>query len=203
MGMANPVPDLNRPARRLGFIRLKLEESPIFERMKSEGRTSTSPIKESFGRWTNLKGVLITLFGITTGMTVIWYTAQFYALFFIQSAMQVDYKASYTIFAIGLTIGTPLIVLFGALSDRIGRKPIMVTGLLLGALTLIPAFHALANYTNPGLSALPRGMQSRLAPTIAPSPCSQSPCRIATRQGASSAAMDFRMFPSRHPAAAS
>jgi MFS family permease len=135
------------------FIRLKLEESPIFERMKSEGRTSKSPIKESFGGWTNLKGVLITLFGITTGMTVIWYTAQFYALFFIQSAMQVDYKASYTIFAIGLTIGTPLIVLFGALSDRIGRKPIMVTGLLLGALTLIPAFHALANYTNPGLSA--------------------------------------------------
>jgi MFS family permease len=93
------------------------------------------------------------LFGITTGEAVIWYTAQFYALFFVQSVLQVDYKTSYTILAIGLTMGTPLIVLFGALSDRIGRKPIMIAGLLLGALTLIPAFHALANFANPGLSA--------------------------------------------------
>lgn len=135
------------------YIRLKLEESPIFQKMKSEGHTSKSPIRESFGAWKNLKGVLVTLFGITTGMTVIWYTAQFYALFFMQSALQVDYKTSYTIFAVGLAIGTPLIVLFGALSDRIGRKPIMIAGLLLGGLTLIPAFHALANFSNPGLSA--------------------------------------------------
>ncbi len=120
--------------------------------MKSEGRISKSPIKESFGNWNNLKKVLISLFGITTGMTVIWYTAQFYALFFVQGALQVDYKTSYTIFAIGLILGTPLIVLFGALSDRIGRKPIMVVGMLLGGLTLIPAFHALANFTNPGLA---------------------------------------------------
>jgi MFS family permease len=135
------------------YIRLKLEESPIFERMKSEGRISKSPIRESFGDWKNLKAVLVTLFGVTTGMTVIWYTAQFYALFFVQSALQVDYKTSYTIFAIGLTMGTPLIVFFGALSDHLGRKPIMIVGMLLGALTLIPAFHALANFTNPGLSA--------------------------------------------------
>jgi MFS family permease len=134
------------------YIRLKLEESPIFERMKSEGRVSKSPVRESFGNWKNLRAVLITLFGATTGMTVIWYTAQFYALFFIQSTLQVDYKTSYTIFAIGATIGTPLIVFFGALSDRMGRKPIMIAGMLLGALTLIPSFHALANFTNPGLS---------------------------------------------------
>lgn len=121
--------------------------------MKSEGRISSAPIKESFANWRNLKSVLITLFGITTGMTVIWYTAQFYALFFVQGVLQVDYKTSYAIFAIGLTLGTPLIVMFGALSDRIGRKPIMVAGMLLGGLTLIPAFHALANFTNPGLSA--------------------------------------------------
>jgi len=135
------------------YIRLKLEESPIFEQMRSEGRISRSPIKESFADWHNLKRVLITLFGITTGMTVIWYTAQFYALFFVQGVLQVDYKTSYAIFAIGLTLGMPLIVMFGALSDRIGRKPIMVAGMLLGGLTLIPAFHALADFTNPGLSA--------------------------------------------------
>jgi MFS family permease len=135
------------------YIRLKLEESPVFEHMKSEGRISGSPIKESFSNWNNLKRVLITLFGITTGMTVIWYTAQFYALFFVQGVLQVDYQTSYAIFAVGLTIGMPLIVIFGALSDRIGRKPIMVAGMLLGGLTLIPAFHALADFTNPELSA--------------------------------------------------
>ncbi len=135
------------------YIRLKLEESPIFEQMKVEGRTSRAPIRESFGDWNNLKRVVITLFGITTGMTVIWYTSQFYALFFTQGLLQVDYKTSCAIFAVGLTLGMPLTVLFGALSDRIGRKPIMVAGMLLGGLTLIPAFHALAEFSNPELSA--------------------------------------------------
>jgi MFS family permease len=134
------------------YIRLKLEESPVFKKMRLEGRVSRSPIRESFGGWQNLKAVLVTLFGVTTGMTVIWYTAQFYALFFLQSALQVDYKVSYTIFAIGLIIGTPLIVLFGALSDHIGRRPVMIAGMLLGGLTLIPAFHALAGFANPGLT---------------------------------------------------
>src|SRR5450631_901250 len=134
------------------YIRLKLEESPVFQRMKLDGRTSKSPIRESFGSWGNMKGVLVTLFGITTGMTVIWYGAQFYALFFMQSTLHVDYKTSYAIFAVGLSLGTPLIVLFGALSDRIGRRQVMIAGLLLGALTLIPSFHALANLANPGLS---------------------------------------------------
>ena len=135
------------------YIRLKLEESPIFEQMRVEGRISPAPIRESFGDWGNLKRVLITLFGITTGMTVVWYTSQFYALFFMQGVLQVDYKTSYAIFAVGLTLGMPLMVLFGALSDRVGRKPIMVAGMLLGGLTLIPAFHALAEYSNPELSA--------------------------------------------------
>ena len=138
------------------YIRLMLEESPIFEQMKSEGRLSRAPIKESFGDWSNVKRVLITLFGITTGMTVIWYTAQFYALFFMQAVLQVDYKTGYAIFAVGLTIGMPLIVIFGAISDRIGRKPVMVAGMLLGGLTLIPTFHALADFANPGLSAFSR-----------------------------------------------
>ncbi len=134
------------------YIRMKLEESPVFEKMKAEGRVSKAPIAEAFGNWENVKRVLVTLFGITTGMTVVWYTAQFYALFFLQGALQVDYKTSYTIFAIGLIIGTPLIVFFGWLSDRVGRKPIMIAGMILGALTLIPSFHALAQFTNPGLT---------------------------------------------------
>jgi MFS family permease len=138
------------------YIRLRLEESPVFERMKLQGRVCGSPIKESFGSWENLKRVLISLFGVTTGMTVIWYTAQFYALFFTQGVLQVDYKTSYAIFAIGLTLGLPLIVLFGAISDRLGRKPIMIAGMILGGVTLLPAFSALADFTNPGLSAFVR-----------------------------------------------
>jgi MFS family permease len=135
------------------YIRLKLEESPVFRQMKSEGRTSKSPIRESFGSWANMKGVLIVLFGITSGMTVIWYGAQFYALFFVQNTLQVDYKTSYMIFAVALSLGTPLGVLFGALSDRVGRRPVMIAGMLLGALTFIPSFHALAGFANPGLSS--------------------------------------------------
>jgi MFS family permease len=134
------------------YIRLKLEESPVYQKMQLNGCTSKSPIRETFGSWGNIKGVLVLLFGITTGMTVIWYGAQFYAMFFMQNTLQVDYKTSYAIFAVGLTLGTPLIVLCGALSDRIGRRPVMIAGLLLGALTFFPSFHALAKFANPGLA---------------------------------------------------
>ena len=134
------------------YIRLKLEESPVYQKMKSEGRSSKSPIRETFSSWSSIRDVLVLLFGITSGMTVIWYGAQFYALFFMQNILQVDYKTSYAIIAIGLTLGTPFIVLCGALSDRIGRRPVMIAGLLLGALTFIPSFHALAQFANPGLA---------------------------------------------------
>jgi MFS family permease len=134
------------------YIRLKLEESPVFQMMQLDGRRSKSPIRESFGTWGNMKGVLITLFGITSGMTVIWYGAQFYALFFMQSTLHVDYITSYVIIAVGLALGAPLVVLFGAVSDRIGRRPVMIAGMLLAALTFIPSFHLLANFSNPRLS---------------------------------------------------
>ncbi len=134
------------------YIRLRLEESPVFRRMQRQGRISRAPIRESFGSWDNIKRVLIVLFGITGGMTAIWYCAEFYALFFMQNTLQVDYKTSYTIVAIGLSLGTPFVVFFGALSDRVGRRPVLIAGLVLGALTLIPSFHALAHFANPELS---------------------------------------------------
>jgi len=134
------------------YIRLKLEESPVFQKMKSDGRSSKSPIKETFGSWSSIKSVLVLLFGLTSGMTVIWYGAQFYALFFMQNILQVDYKTSYAVIAVGLTLGTPFMVLCGALSDRIGRRPVMIAGLILGACTFIPSFHALAHFANPALA---------------------------------------------------
>lgn len=134
------------------YIRLKLEESPVFEAMKAQGRVSKKPISEAFGNWANVKRVLVSFF-VTAGMTAIWYTAQFYGLFFLQGVMQVDYKTSYAIFAIGAIIGTPAIVLLGWASDRVGRKPIMILGMILGAITLFPSFHALARFSNPGLAA--------------------------------------------------
>jgi MFS family permease len=138
------------------YIRLRLAESPVFEQMKAERRASTRPVAEAFGRWDNVKRMLILLFGVTTGMTVVWYTAHFYGLFFLQSMLQTGYKTSYTIFTAGLVLGTPLFVVFGALSDRVGRKRIMMTGLVLAALTLIPSFRALSKFTNPALMAFAR-----------------------------------------------
>lgn len=133
------------------YIRLKLDESPVFENMKAQGRVSKTPLAEAFGNWENVKRMLIMLFGVTNGMTVVWYTANFYALFFLQSTMQMDYMTSCVIFTVGLVLGTPLLVLFGAWSDRIGRKRIMITGMALAAITLIPSFRALARFTNPAL----------------------------------------------------
>lgn len=135
------------------YIRLKLEESPVFRQMKEQGRASTRPVAEAFGQWGNVKRMLILLFGVTTGMTVVWYTAHFYGLFFLQTILQVDYKTSYTIFTVGLILGTPLFVACGALSDRIGRKRLMIAGLALAAFTIIPSFRGLSKFTNPELIA--------------------------------------------------
>jgi MFS family permease len=135
------------------WIRLKLSESPAFTRMKAEGKTSKAPLTESFGNWGNLKIVILALIGATAGQAVVWYTGQFYALFFLQSFLKVDGPTANVLIALSLIIGTPFFLLFGSLSDKIGRKPIIMAGCLLAALTYFPLFNALTTYANPKLQA--------------------------------------------------
>ena len=125
------------------YIRLKMKESPIFSQIKSTGMTSANPLIEAFTKWENLKIVLISLFGATAGQGVVWYTGQFYALFYLQKILNVDATASNYIIAVALLFGMPLFVLFGALSDRIGRKKIIMAGCLLAVLTYIPLYHSM------------------------------------------------------------
>ncbi|MBK6596686.1 MAG: MHS family MFS transporter [Proteobacteria bacterium] len=131
------------------YIRLQLSESPVFEEIKSEGKLSKAPLTEAFGRWDNLKIVLLALVGATAGQAVVWYAGQFYALFFLEKILQVEAKAANLIIAAALLIGTPAFILFGALSDRIGRKKIILTGCALAALTYFPLFQGLTHYANP------------------------------------------------------
>ena len=135
------------------WIRLKLNESPVFAKMVSEGRTSTKPLADSFGRWSNLKLVILALLGLTAGQGVVWYTGQFYALFFLEKMLKVDGALTNILVAVTLVIGTPFFLVFGALSDRIGRKKIILTGCLLAALTYFPLFKALTAAANPALAA--------------------------------------------------
>jgi MFS family permease len=135
------------------WIRMQLAESPVFLEMKAQGTTSKSPLKEAFQRWSNLKIVLISLFGAVMGQAVVWYTGQFYALFFLERTLRVDGATTNILTAIALALATPGFVLFGWLSDRIGRKPIIVTGCLLAMLTYFPLFEALTRYANPALYA--------------------------------------------------
>ena len=125
------------------YIRLRMKESPIFSQIKSAGMTSVQPLKEAFTKWPNLKRVLISLFGATAGQGVVWYTGQFYALFYLQTILKVNGRAANYIVAIALLLGMPLFVFFGALSDRIGRKWIMMTGCLLAALAYLPIYRAM------------------------------------------------------------
>ncbi len=135
------------------WIRLKLEESPVFRKMKAEGRTSKAPLTEAFARWGNARLVLIALFGAVAGQAVVWYTGQFYALFFLERTLRVEGATANILIAIALAIATPAFILFGWLSDKIGRKPIILTGCALAALTYFPLFNALSQAANPALYA--------------------------------------------------
>ncbi len=125
------------------YIRLKMKESPIFAQIKSSGMSSTQPIKDAFGKWDNLKRVLISLFGATAGQGVIWYTGQFYALFYLQTVLKVNPKTSNIIVAVALLLGMPFFTVFGAISDRIGRKWIMMAACLLAIITYIPIYQSM------------------------------------------------------------
>ena len=135
------------------YIRLQLSESPLFKQMKAEGKTSKAPLTEAFAKWGNLKIVILALFGATAGQAVVWYTGQFYALYFLTQSMKVDPTTANLLLAAGLAIGTPFFIVFGAASDKIGRKPIIMVGCLLAALTYFPIFKAITHYANPGLEA--------------------------------------------------
>jgi MFS family permease len=125
------------------YIRLKMKESPIFAELKSTGMTSTQPLKDAFTKWPNLKNVLISLFGATAGQGVVWYTGQFYALFYMQTILKVNVKTANIVVAIALLIGMPFFTVVGALSDRVGRKKLMMAGCLLAVLTYIPIYKAM------------------------------------------------------------
>ncbi len=133
------------------WIRMRLNESPAFRKMKEEGAGSKAPIKESFGKWSNLKIVLLALFGLASGQAVVWYTGQFYALFFLTKTLAIDPNTANIMIGLALLLGTPFFVIFGALSDRIGRKPIIMAGCLIAALSYFPTFKAITHFANPAL----------------------------------------------------
>ena len=135
------------------WIRLSMNESPAFARMKAEGKTSKAPLTEAFGQWKNLKLVILALIGLTAGQAVVWYTGQFYALFFLTQSLKVDMSTANILIALALLLATPFFVVFGTLSDKIGRKPIIMAGCLIAALTYFPIFSGLTHYANPALEA--------------------------------------------------
>ncbi|SDN19742.1 MFS transporter [Pseudomonas jinjuensis] len=135
------------------YIRLQLSESPVFRRMKAEGKQSKAPLTESFARWDNLKVVIMSLLGGTAGQAVVWYTGQFYALFFLLQTLKIEAQTANLLIAGSLLLGTPFFIFFGSLSDRIGRKKIVMAGCILAALTYFPIFHALTQYGNPDVFA--------------------------------------------------
>lgn len=134
------------------WIRMQLAESPVFQKMKDEGTTSKAPLTEAFGQWKNARWVIIALLGAVAGQAVVWYTGQFYAMFFLEKILLVDGATTNILIAIALAIGTPFFIFFGWLSDRIGRKWIIMTGCALAMLTYFPVFHALSNAANPAMT---------------------------------------------------
>jgi MFS family permease len=152
------------------YIRLSMNESPAFVKMKAEGKTSKAPLSESFGQWKNLKIVILALFGLVMGQAVVWYSGQFYALFFLTQALKVDGATANIMVAISLIIGTPFFVVFGTLSDKIGRKPLILAGCLLAVVTYFPVFKALTKAANPDLYAAQQSAQVTV--TADPAECS-------------------------------
>jgi MFS family permease len=159
------------------WIRLKLNESPLFQEMKAQGKGSKAPLRESFAEWPNARLVLIALFGLTAGQAVVWYTGQFYSLFFLTQTLKVDAQTANILVAISLLLGTPFFILFGWLSDRIGRKKIILAGCLIAALTYFPIFRGLTHFANPALEAAQRS-----SPVLVEVPSTTNPANECTVQ---------------------
>src|SRR4029079_741221 len=151
------------------YIRLKLHESPIFQKMKAEGKGSTSPLTDSFTKYPNNKYVLLALLGATAGQGVVWYTGQFYALFFLTITLKLDYVSAYTLIGISLLIGAPFFIVFGWLSDKIGRLKIILAGCLIASVTYFPLFAGLTHYINPGLEEFSK--KTPISVTADPASC--------------------------------
>jgi MFS family permease len=149
------------------YIRLKLHESPVFQKMKAEGKGSKAPLRDSFLKYPNNKYVLLALLGATAGQGVVWYTGQFYALFFLIITLKLDYLTAYTLIGVSLLIGTPFFIVFGALSDKIGRLKIILVGCLIAAVTYFPLFRGLTHNVNPALETF----QAKTTITVAASEC--------------------------------
>jgi MFS family permease len=163
------------------YIRLRMKESPIFQHIKSAGMTSTQPLKDAFTQWPQLKRVLVSLFGATAGQGVVWYTGQFYALFYLQAVLRVNGTSANYIIATALLLGMPFFVAFGALSDRVGRKKIMMAGCLIAAISYIPIYRAMqaaagsnvvtaTSQRNPVTGAISLTPQTIIDGTLAPAP---------------------------------
>jgi MFS family permease len=135
------------------YIRMQLHESPVFQQMKAEGKQSKAPLTEAFGQWKNLRLVILALLGATAGQAVVWYTGQFYSLYFLTQSLKIDGTTANLLIAAALLIGTPFFVFFGWLSDKVGRKPVVLAGCLLAALTMFPIFKGLTHFGNPAIEA--------------------------------------------------
>src|SRR5258708_36640001 len=151
------------------YMRLRLNESPLFQQMKAEGRGSKAPLTKSFLHYPNNKYVLLALLGATAGQGVVWYTGQFYALFFLTISLRVDYVTAYTLIGLSLIIGTPFFIVFGWLSDRIGRLKIILAGCAIAAITYFPLFQGLTHFANPDLEAFQQ--KTPLVVTADPAQC--------------------------------
>lgn len=152
------------------WIRLQMNESPAFQKMKAEGKTSKAPLTESFGQWKNLKIVILALVGLVAGQAVVWYTGQFYALFFLTQQLKMDGATANMMIAVALLLGTPFFVVFGKLSDKIGRKKIIMAGLLLAIVTYFPVFKTMTKVVNPDLAAAQA--KNKVTVTADPAECS-------------------------------